>query len=297
MSARATDASPAVPAPRSFRYEERGGAARITLARPAKKNALTFEVYRELTATFEAMPRNENVRAISITGEGSGFCSGGDVEDIIGPLLKMSAPELLVFTRMTCALIRAMRLAPQPILAVLNGVAAGAGAVIALASDMRIAARSAKIAFLFTKVGLAGADMGAAFLLPRVIGAARASELLMLGDAIYAETAERWGLVNRVYAEADLAKEADAWLARLVSGPRMGLAVTKDAINREMAMSLESALEAEAQAQALCMGHSDFKEGFAAFMEKRPFQFAGAPPAQSTGAGAPPARSPGAGAP
>ncbi len=263
--------------PKSFRYEERGGAARIVLARPEKKNALTFEVYRELTELFEAMPKKANVRAVSITGEGSGFCSGGDVEDIIGPLLKMSAPELLAFTRMTCALIKAMRLAPQPILAVLNGVAAGAGAVIALASDLRLAARNAKIAFLFTKVGLAGADMGAAFLLPRVVGLARASELLMLGDAIDAETAERWGLYNRVFAPEDLAKEAEAWLARLVSGPRMGLGVTKDALNREMAMSLEAALEAEAQAQALCMGHKDFHEGFAAFMEKRPLRFEGAP--------------------
>src|SRR5581483_3569310 len=143
------------------------------------------------------------------TGEGSGFCSGGDVEDIIGPLLKMSAPELLSFTRMTCALIRAMRLAPQPILALVNGVAAGAGSIIALAADVRLAAKSAKFAFLFTKVGLAGADMGAAFLLPRVVGLGRASELLMLGDAIDAETAERWGLVNRVLADADLAAEGE----------------------------------------------------------------------------------------
>jgi len=265
------------PAPKSFHYDERAGAARITLARPAKKNALTFEVYRELTETFEAMPKRPEVRAISITGEGSGFCSGGDVEDIIGPLLKMSAPELLSFTRMTCALIRAMRLAPQPILALVNGVAAGAGSIIALAADVRLAAKSAKFAFLFTKVGLAGADMGAAFLLPRVVGLGRASELLMLGDAIDAETAERWGLVNRVFADADLAKEADACVAKLVAGPRMGLGITKDALNREMAMNLESALEAEAQAQALCMGHPDFKEGYNAFREKRPLRFHGAP--------------------
>ncbi len=263
--------------PKSFRYEEKAGAARITLARPQKKNALTFEVYRELTETFEAMPRRESVRAISITGEGSGFCSGGDVEDIIGPLLKMSAPELLGFTRMTCALILAIRRAPQPILAVVNGVAAGAGAVIALAADMRLLGKSARFAFLFTKVGLAGADMGAAFLLPRVVGLGRASELLMLGDVIDSETAERWGLANRVVADADLAKEGDAWLGRLAAGPRMGLGITKDALNREMATSLESALEAEAQAQALCMGHPDFKEGYAAFKEKRPLRFEGAP--------------------
>jgi enoyl-CoA hydratase/carnithine racemase len=266
-----------VSSPKSFRYEERGGAARITLARPQKKNALTFEVYRELTELFESMPKRKEIRAISITGEGSGFCSGGDVEDIIGPLLKMTGPELLGFTRMTCALIKAMRLAPQPVLAVLNGVAAGAGAVIALASDFRLAARSAKLAFLFTKVGLAGADMGSAFLLPRVIGLARATELLMLGDAVDAETAESYGLVNRVIPDGELAKEAEVFLARLVAGPRLGLAMTKDALNREISMSLESALEAEAQAQALCMTHPDFKEGFSAFMEKRPLRFEGAP--------------------
>src|SRR5262249_40884820 len=171
----------------------------------------------------------------------------------------------------------AMRAAPQPVLALLNGVAAGAGAVIALASDLRLAARSAKFAFLFTKVGLAGADMGAAFLLPRVIGLGRASELLLLGDAIDAETAERWGLVNRVFPDADLAREGEAWLTRLVAGPRMGLAITKDALNRELALDLSAALEAEAQAQALCMGHPDFKEGYQAFVEKRPLRFEGAP--------------------
>jgi enoyl-CoA hydratase/carnithine racemase len=263
-------------APKSFRYEERGGAARITLTRPAKKNALTFEVYRELTDTFHAL-RKSDVRAVSITGEGSGFCSGGDVEDIIGPLLAMSVPELLAFTRMTCELIAAMRACPQPILALVNGVAAGAGAAIVLACDLRLAARTAKFAFLFTKVGLAGADMGAAFLLPRVIGRGRATELLMLGDAIDAETAERYGLVNRVLEAEALPKEGEAWLARLVAGPRMGLAMTKDALDRELSVDLAAALEAEAQAQALCMGHPDFKEGFKAFVEKRPLRFLGAP--------------------
>lgn len=261
---------------KSFRYEERRGAARIVLARPAKKNALTFEVYRELTATFQALAAREDVRAVSITGEGSGFCSGGDVEDIIGPLLKMTAPELLAFTRMTCALIAAIRRAP-PTLALVNGVAAGAGAAIALASDLRLGARSARFAFLFTKVGLAGADMGAAFLLPRVVGLGRASELLLLGDKVEADAAERMGLLNKVVPDDQLAQEGEAWLERLVQGPRLGLAMTKDALNRELSMDLLGALESEAQAQALCMGHPDFREGYQAFVEKRPLRFQGAP--------------------
>jgi len=246
------------------------GVGDIRIDRPAKKNALTFEVYRELTDTMKAVALEKDVRAISITGEGSGFCSGGDVEDIIGPLLAMKAPELLAFTRMTCELIAAMRAAPQPILAIVNGVAAGAGAAIALAADLRVCARSARFVFLFTKVGLAGADMGSAFLLPRVVGLGKAAELLMFGDAVSSEVAERIGLANKVVADELLAKEGQAWLDRLVAGPRMGLAMTKDALNRELSLDLASALEAEAQAQALCMGHPDFREGYEAFAQKRP---------------------------
>jgi enoyl-CoA hydratase/carnithine racemase len=266
-----------VNAPTSFRYEERRGAARITLSRPQKKNALTFQVYRELTDTFHELKKKPELRAVSLTGEGSGFCSGGDVADIIGPLLSMSAPELLAFTRMTCELVAAIRACPQPVVAAINGVAAGAGAAIALACDLRLCAKSARFQFLFTKVGLAGADMGAAYLLPRVIGFGRATELLMLGDAVSAEQAERYGLANRVVADEELPKETEALLERLVAGPRFGLAMTKEALNRELNFDLGAALEAEAQAQALCMGHPDFKEGFAAFSEKRPLRFQGAP--------------------
>jgi enoyl-CoA hydratase/carnithine racemase len=264
-------------APKSFRYEERDGVARITFARPARRNALTFEVYRELVETFKALATRDEVRAVSITGEGQGFCSGGDVEEIIGPLLSMKPPELYAFTRMTCDLIGAIRACPKPVVAVVNGTAAGAGAVIALASDLRICARSAKFAFLFVRVGLAGADMGSAFLLPRVIGLARATELLMLGEAVDAETAEKWGLANKVIDDAKLGEEAEALLKKLAAGPAMGLAMTKKALNAEMSMDLETALEAEAQAQALCMGHDDFREGYAAFKEKRALRFKGAP--------------------
>ena len=264
-------------APRSFRYDEADAVGRITLARPARRNALTFEVYRELVATFRALAVHDAVRAIAVTGEGKGFCSGGDVEDIIGPLLAMKPPEQLAFTRMTCELIAAIRACPKPVVAVVNGVAAGAGAAIALACDLRLCARSARFAFLFVKVGLAGADMGAAFLLPRVVGLGRATELLMLGDAIDADTALRYGLANRVVDDAALAAEADALLARLAAGPSLGLAMTKGALDRELALDLAGALEAEAQAQALCMGHDDFRAGFAAFTEKRPLRFSGAP--------------------
>lgn len=261
----------------SFHYVERRGVARITLARPTKKNALTFEVYRELTDTFQALRNKPEVRAVSITGEGAGFCSGGDVEQIIGPLLSLEAPGLLAFTRMTCELVLAIRTCPQPVVGAINGVAAGAGAAIALACDLRLCAKSARFVFLFTKVGLAGADMGAAFLLPRVVGLGRAAELLMLGDAVTAEQAERIGLANKVVADAELPHETESVLERLAAGPRMGIAVTKDALNRELAMDLHAALEAEAQAQALCMGHPDFKEGYQAFAEKRPLRFEGAP--------------------
>lgn len=263
--------------PRSFKYEEKAGTGRILLARPTKKNALTFEVYRELTDTLKALAGRPEVRAVSISGEGTGFCSGGDVEEIIGPLLAMNAPGLLAFTRMTCELIGAIRAAPQPVVALVNGVAAGAGAAIALAADLRVCARSARFVFLFTKVGLAGADMGCAFLLPRVIGLGRASELLMLGESVSAEQAERFGLANRVVPDELLAREGQTWLERLAAGPRMGMAMTKEALNRELSLDLASALEAEAQAQALCMGHPDFQEGYKAFAEKRPLRFQGSP--------------------
>ncbi len=206
--------------PTTFGYSEDAGVATITLSRPHRLNALTFEVYAELRDLFPALADRDAVRAIVITGEGRGFCSGGDVEAIIGELLKQDMPQLLAFTRMTGALIRNIRAVPKPVVAAINGVAAGAGAVIALASDFRIAVPSASLAFLFTKVGLAGADMGAAYLLPRVVGLARATELLMLGDKVTAEDALRLGLVNKVVAPEALMTEARALATRLASGPR-----------------------------------------------------------------------------
>jgi enoyl-CoA hydratase/carnithine racemase len=255
--------------PASFLYEERGAVAVITLNRPDRLNSLTFEIYRELTDTFAALERRPNVRAVVITGQGRGFCSGGDVEDIIGELFKRDMAGLLQFTRMTCELIAAIRTLSKPVIASLNGTVAGAGAVIALACDLRIAAETAKIAFLFVKVGLAGADMGAAFLLPRVVGLSRATELLYTGDFISAQEAAQIGLYNRVVPAGELESETMRWAERLAAGPGMGLAMTKAALNREMNLSLEAALEAEAEAQALCMLNADFREAYEAFVEKR----------------------------
>jgi enoyl-CoA hydratase/carnithine racemase len=270
-----TDTPP--PAPRSFVYEESGAVARIRLDRPEALNALTFEVYRELTATFRAVAARRQIRAITITGTGRAFCTGGDVRDIIGALLEYDEAQLLGFTRLTCDLIRAMRAAPQPIVAALNGTVAGAGGAIALASDFRVAAESAKIAFLFVKVGLAGADMGAAHLLPRLVGLGRATELLMLGEFVEAAEAHRIGLYNRVVPAAALEAETSAFLDRLVRGPAEGLAATKRALEREMSMDLATALEDEARIQAELMTRPDFHEGFRAFREKRAPRFAGAP--------------------
>jgi enoyl-CoA hydratase/carnithine racemase len=263
--------------PKSFRYEEQGAVATITLDRPATLNSLTFEVYRELTDTFQALRERSPVRAVVITGTGRAFCTGGDVKDIIGDLLHRDAAALLEFTRMTCDLIRAMRALPRPVVASLNGTVAGAGAAIALASDLRVAAETARIAFLFVKVGLSGADMGAAHLLPRVVGLARATEMLMTGEFVEADEALRIGLYNRVVPADRLAEETAALVDRLVRGPAAGLAATKDALEREMDMDLPAALEHEARVQAALMRGPDFREGFAAFMEKRQPRFDGAP--------------------
>jgi enoyl-CoA hydratase/carnithine racemase len=240
-------------------------------------NALTFEVYEELTDTFQALAERRSVRAVAITGTGRAFCTGGDVKDIIGDLLHRDADGLHAFTRLTCDLIRAMRALPQPIVASLNGTVAGAGAAIAIASDVRIAAETARIAFLFVRVGLAGADMGAAYLLPRIVGLGRASELLMTGEFIDAAEAHRIGLYNRVVPADALATATRDLLETLARGPAEGLARTKDALNREMAGDLESALQHEAHVQAELMRRPDFREGFAAFMEKRRPRFEGAP--------------------
>jgi enoyl-CoA hydratase/carnithine racemase len=265
------------PSPRSFRYAEADGVATLTLDRPEQMNALTFEVYRELTDTFRALASRTAVRAVVITGQGRAFCTGGDVREIIGPLLEQGASALLEFTRMTCDLVRAMRALPAPIVAALNGTTAGAGAAIAVASDLRVAADTARIAFLFVRVGLAGADMGCAQLLPRIVGLGRATELLMTGAFVDAAEAHRIGLYNRVVPAADLAAAAAALAAELARGPQAGLAATKDALQREATMDLEGALDHEARVQADLMTAPDFREGFAAFVGKRAPRFEGAP--------------------
>jgi len=259
--------------PKSFLYEQRDGIATITLNRPDRLNAITFEVYHELTDFFAKLGAEKDVRVVIITGAGRAFCSGGDVIDIIGELQGRDAEGLLEFTRLTCDLIRNMRALPKPIIASLNGTTAGAGACIALASDIRIAAAEAKIAFIFVKVGLAGTDMGATYLLPRMVGLAKATELLMTGDFVEAGEAERIGLYNRVVPRDQLERVTREFAEKLASGPALGIAKTKEMLNRELHMSFESALEAEAMAQALCMQTPDFKEAHAAFIEKRPAKF------------------------
>ncbi len=262
-------------APSSFGYahDVDRGVVTLTLNRPDRLNALTFEVYEELTATFTALAAEPKVRAIVLTGTGKAFCSGGDVHDIIGALLDRDLRGLLDFTRLTCALVLAMRRCPRPIVAALNGTVAGAGAVIATAADVRIAARSAKIAFLFTKVGLSGADMGAAWLLPRIVGLGHATELLMTGDFITAEEAHRIGLYNRVVDDGAALDEATAFARKLADGPSLALEITKDALNRESSMDLASALESEAQIQAALMLNPDFREAFEAFRDRRAPRF------------------------
>jgi enoyl-CoA hydratase/carnithine racemase len=262
-------------APRSFQYalDAATAVATLTLDRPDRLNALTFEVYTELRDTFRALDTEPGVRAVVITGRGRAFCSGGDVEDIIGALFARDAAGLLEFTRLTGDLILAIRQCRRPVVAALNGTVAGAGAVIAAASDIRIAAESAKIAFLFSRVGLAGADMGAAWLLPRIIGLAHASELLLLGDFISAERAAAIGLYNRVVPGERLLAEATEVAARLARGPSAAHGVTKQALNQEAAMDLVSAIEYEARVQAECMQHPNFREAYQAFRDRREPRF------------------------
>jgi enoyl-CoA hydratase/carnithine racemase len=257
--------------PKSFLYEPdaRTGVATITLNRPDRLNALTFDVYRELRDAFRALNTEPSVRAVIITGAGRAFCSGGDVEDIIGALFERDDAGLLAFTELTCDVILAMRQCHRPIVGALNGTVAGAGAVIAAACDVRVAADSARIAFLFTKVGLSGADMGAAWLLPRLVGLGHATELLMTGDFIDAATALRIGLYNRVVAAANVLEEARRFAEKLAHGPSVALGVTKEALNREADMDLTTALDAEARAQAECMRNPNFREAYEAFKAKR----------------------------
>ena len=257
----------------SFRYEHdtETAVATITLDRPDRLNALTFEVYDELRNTFRALKSEPGVHAVVITGAGKGFCSGGDVEDIIGPLLEREFQGLLKFTRMTCDLIHAITHCGRPVIAALNGTVAGAGAVIATACDIRIANEHAKIAYLFTKVGLSGADMGVAWMLPRIVGYGRASELLMTGDFISPEEAHRIGLYNRIVD--DVVAESTALAAKLARGPMSALEVTKNALLREADMDLSAALDLEAEAQAACMLSPNFREAYDAFVEKREPRF------------------------
>lgn len=262
--------------PVSFAYahDTTTGVATVRLNRPEKLNALTFESYDELCRTFRALDTEAGVRAIVITGTGRGFCSGGDVNDIIGELTSRDFRGLLAFTRMTGELVLAIRRCRRPVVAAINGTAAGAGAVIATACDVRIAASSARIGFVFTKVGLSGADMGAAWLLPRIVGLGRASELLMTGAFITAAEAYEMGLYNHVVPDAQLEATARTLAEQLAEGPSFAHEITKDALNREAHMDLAAAIEAEAQIQAALMLHPDFREAYEAFVAKRPPRFA-----------------------
>ena len=262
--------------PTSFQYahDVSTGVVTITLDRPDRLNALTFEVYDELRNTFYALDTEPGVRAIVLTGSGRAFCSGGDVEDIIGALFERDFQGLLEFTRMTGDLVAAIRKCRRPVIAALNGTVAGAGAVIAAACDLRVASESAKIAYLFVKVGLSGADMGASWLLPRIVGHGRASELLMTGDFIDAREAHRIGLYNRVVADGPAAvAEATALAAKLAKGPSFGLAVTKQSLDREWSMDIDSAFDWEVTIQAACMLDPNFREAYDAFTAKREAKF------------------------
>ncbi len=258
-----------------FLYKIEDSIATITLNRPEVLNALTLEIYAQLRDLMEALRYDDSVKVIVITGEGKGFCSGGDVEDIIGEMLKRDMRAHLEFTRMTGALVANMRLLDKPIISAINGTAAGAGAVIALASDLRIASEKAKFAFLFTRVGLTGADMGAAYLLPRIVGQGRALELLMFGDTIDVTTANQYGLVNKVVPADELMKTAYEWAGRLANGPTLALSMTKRMVNNEWNMDLASAIESEAQAQALLMMGNDHRAFYEAFKQKQTPKFDG----------------------
>ncbi len=251
------------------------GVATVTLNRPERKNPLTFDSYGELRDLFNSLRYATDVKVVVVTGEGGNFCSGGDVHDIIGPLTKMTMPELLEFTRMTGDLVKAMRNCPQPIIGAIDGVCAGAGAMMALACDLRYGSEKTKTAFLFTRVGLAGADMGACALLPRVIGQGRASELLFTGRAMTAQEGLAWGFFNALHDGGELLPKAQAMAADLAAGPMFGHAMTKTMLQQEWAMTIEQAIEAEAQAQAICMQTQDFRRAYEAFAAKQKPVFKG----------------------
>jgi enoyl-CoA hydratase/carnithine racemase len=254
--------------PKHFLLAVVDGIATVTLNRPERKNPLTFESYRELTDFFRACAMDDEVKTVIVTGAGGNFSSGGDVFEIIGPLVKMDTKGLTAFTRMTGDLVKAMRAAPQPIIAAVEGICAGAGAIIAMASDMRLAATGAKVGFLFNKVGLAGCDMGACAILPRIIGQSRASELLYTGRFMTAEEGEKWGFFSRIVNPDQVLGQAQALAKQITEGPTFANTMTKRMLAMEWAMSVEEAIEAEAVAQALCMTTEDFARAFHAFANK-----------------------------
>ncbi|ACY17375.1 enoyl-CoA hydratase family protein [Haliangium ochraceum] len=258
-----------------FQWRVDGRVATVTLNRPERKNPLTFESYAELRDTFHALALADDIKVVLLTGAEENFCSGGDVHEIIGPLTRMAMPELLAFTRMTGALVLAMRRCPQPIISAIDGVCVGAGAILAMASDLRYGTARSKVAFLFTRVGLAGCDMGACAMLPRIIGQGRASELLYTGRSMGGEEAERWGFYNKLCAPEALAQEAREAAERLASGPTFAHGMTKKMLHQEWDMSIDAAIESEAQAQAICMATKDFTRAFEAFASKQKPSFEG----------------------
>jgi enoyl-CoA hydratase/carnithine racemase len=258
-----------------FLWEVNNGVATITLNRPDRKNPLTFDSYAELRDLFHQLKWADDVKTVVVTGAGGNFCSGGDVHEIIGPLIALKAPELLMFTRMTGELVKTMRACPQPIIAAVDGVCAGAGAIMAMASDMRLGTARSKTAFLFNRVGLAGCDMGACAILPRIIGQGRASELLYTGRSLGGEEGERWGFFNRLCAPEELLAEAQKLAADLTQGPSFANGITKTMLHQEWAMTIEQAIEAEAQAQAICMLTEDFSRAYHAFVAKQKPVFQG----------------------
>jgi enoyl-CoA hydratase/carnithine racemase len=258
-----------------FLYEAADGVATITLNRPERKNPLTFESYAELRDLFRALAYADDVKAVVILGAGGNFCSGGDVHEIIGPLTQLDMPGLLAFTRMTGDTVKAMRACPQPIVAAVDGVCAGAGAILAMASDLRLGSTRARTAFLFARVGLAGCDMGACSILPRLIGQGRAQELLYTGRAMSAEEGERWGFFNRLCAPEDLPAEAQHLARSLAEGPTFAHGMTKKMLQQEWNMGVDEAIEAEAQAQAICMATNDFHRAYHAFVAKQAPNFEG----------------------
>jgi enoyl-CoA hydratase/carnithine racemase len=261
--------------PRHFLWRREGRVGVITLNRPERKNPLTFDSYAELRDLFRRLAGEPDIRAIVLSGEGGNFCSGGDVHEIIGPLTKMSFQQLLDFTRMTGDLVKAMRHCPQPLIAAVDGVCAGAGAILAMACDLRIATARAKTAFLFTRVGLAGCDMGACAILPRIIGQGRASELLFTGRSMSAEEGAAWGFFNRLVAPESLLGDSLQLAAELAGGPTAAHAMTKRMLHAEWDMGVDEAIDAEAHAQAICMQTEDFKRAYAAFAARQKPQFEG----------------------